>query len=381
MDVLPDIEHIDLAYQLINNMHHNHIKYIYRGDFNPHITTRILEVAEVDLENSEDTNRLRKKIFFIMIECLQNITKHRVELRNNTIQESGLFLIQKTNSFYFITTCNVVKREASAKIKQSIERINSSNSKQIRELYNKVLVNGKMSDKGGAGLGFIAMAKKSGQKFIYEFKPIDEELDYFYFRVAIPLSRDIGRHTKSDDIVSPPLYKTIELHQILNNGRIMFNFNGNFTHENFVSLISIVIEQTNGSSAIVKRLFQVLVDVLKNIAKYGSDIDLELKNKIGKSPGIFLLGLSKNMYCLTAGNYILHEKIDTLCTMINKVNTLSDDELSKRYQQKLIESKTKSEYSTELSFLEVRLLSATKLTYKFKEVNKRHSLFLLQVAV
>ncbi len=381
MDVLPDIEHIDLAYQLINNMHHNHIKYIYRGDFNSHITTRILEVAEVDLENSEDTNRLRKKIFFIMIECLQNTTKHRVELRDNTIQESGLFLIQKTSNFYFITTCNVVKRQASANIKQSIENINSLNSKQIREYYNKVLVNGKMSDKGGAGLGFIAMAKKSGQKFVYEFKPIDQELDYFYFRVAIPLHKSTESYTGVEDVNSPPLYKTIELHQILNNEHIIFNFNGNFTHENFVSLISIVIEQTNGSSAIIKRLFQVLVDVLKNIAKYGSDIDLELKDRIGKSPGIFLLGLTNDMYCLTAGNYILNEKIETLRTMINHVNALSDDELSKRYQQKLIESKTKSEYSTELSFLEVRLLSANKLAHKFKKVNERHSVFLLQVAV
>ena len=40
-----------------------------------------------------------------------------------------------------------------------------------------MLNNNQFSPKGGGGLGFVDLARKSGQKLHYDFKPVDDEDD------------------------------------------------------------------------------------------------------------------------------------------------------------------------------------------------------------
>ena len=49
----------------------------------------------------------------------------------------------------------------------------------LKEYYMQHLENNQLSDKGGAGLGFITIAMKSGNKLAYEFDKIDEETSLF----------------------------------------------------------------------------------------------------------------------------------------------------------------------------------------------------------
>ena len=48
-----------------------------------------------------------------------------------------------------------------------------------------MLSNGEMSDKGGGGLGFIDIAKKSGEKLNYHIRKIDEKYSFFTLTVKI----------------------------------------------------------------------------------------------------------------------------------------------------------------------------------------------------
>jgi len=42
-----------------------------------------------------------------------------------------------------------------------------------------------LSEKGGAGLGFIDIARKTGQKLVYSFLKIDEEKSFFVLTTTI----------------------------------------------------------------------------------------------------------------------------------------------------------------------------------------------------
>ena len=42
-----------------------------------------------------------------------------------------------------------------------------------------------ISDKGGAGLGFLDMAKKTGTKFEYYFEPLDDEKCFFILTIRV----------------------------------------------------------------------------------------------------------------------------------------------------------------------------------------------------
>ena len=51
----------------------------------------------------------------------------------------------------------------------------------------EIIKNTNLSDKGGAGLGFVDMARKSGQKLEYGFRDLDQ--DYAFFSLLTKIAR------------------------------------------------------------------------------------------------------------------------------------------------------------------------------------------------
>ena len=73
--------------------------------------------------------------------------------------------------------------------------INGMDDEQLREEYKKALSSNEMSDKGTAGLGFIDIARKSGEKLYCEFEDADDDHVFFYFETRIAKDQSTG--TKS----------------------------------------------------------------------------------------------------------------------------------------------------------------------------------------
>ena len=55
------------------------------------------------------------------------------------------------------------------KVKSKIEKINAFDVAELKQFYMETLTDGKISSKGGAGLGFITIAMKSKNKLDYSF--------------------------------------------------------------------------------------------------------------------------------------------------------------------------------------------------------------------
>jgi hypothetical protein len=60
---------------------------------------------------------------------------------------------------------------------------------QVKELYMEVLSNGIMSNKGGAGLGFITMALKAKSKINYESQEVSDALTFFSVNIVLERSK------------------------------------------------------------------------------------------------------------------------------------------------------------------------------------------------
>ena len=54
-------------------------------------------------------------------------------------------------------------------------------------LYEKLSTNNELSDKGGAGLGFITIAMKSGNKITPQFETINDKYSLFLLEIKINL--------------------------------------------------------------------------------------------------------------------------------------------------------------------------------------------------
>jgi hypothetical protein len=160
---------------------------IYEGDFTQETTKSILSMAERNLESSGEESGIKKKIFNVMVEALQNIVKHSDEARENgeANHHAAIFLIGHEKSQYSIMSGNPVKNANIPALKNALERINGLDKEGLKELYKEIIKNTTISDKGGAGLGFVDMARKSGEKLEWAFVPMSDEFSFFCLKVNI----------------------------------------------------------------------------------------------------------------------------------------------------------------------------------------------------
>ena len=67
-----------------------------------------------------------------------------------------------------------------------LDHINNSDEATLESLYEKKMKSDIMSDDKCAGLGFIYMALKSGNKIIYSFNPsLTNDLSYFEIKITL----------------------------------------------------------------------------------------------------------------------------------------------------------------------------------------------------
>jgi hypothetical protein len=159
---------------------------IYEGDFTQETTKSILTMAERNLESSGEDSSIKKKIFNVMVEALQNIVKHSDDTQaRETSHHAAIFLIGHAQSQYSIMSGNPVRNENIPNLKQALEHINSLDKDGLKELYKDIIKNTSLSDKGGAGLGFVDMARKSGEKLEWSFVPMNDEYSFFCLKVNI----------------------------------------------------------------------------------------------------------------------------------------------------------------------------------------------------
>ena len=173
-------------YDLHQSMITNNVILIYEGDFTQETTKSILSMTERNLESSGEESGIKKRIFNVMVEALQNIVKHSDEIETDKGKHHvAIFLIGNEQSRYSIMSGNPVKKENVAALNSTLEKINSLDKDGLKELYKDIMKNTVLSEKGGAGLGFVDMARKSGEKLEWCFVDIDEEYSFFCLKVNI----------------------------------------------------------------------------------------------------------------------------------------------------------------------------------------------------
>lgn len=186
---------IDFVFKFFTDLRDNNISLVYDGEINHKVIRAFTDLINNELELKEEPNPVKKKIFNVMVESLQNISKHS-ECVNYSNQKygRGILLISESENSYNVTTGNVIKKESIKPISEDIDLVNSKNKNELRDLFKTRLSTGDLSTKGGAGLGFIDIAKKSENKIEYHFEKISEE--HYFFILNTQISK-IQKHGKN----------------------------------------------------------------------------------------------------------------------------------------------------------------------------------------
>ena len=180
---------MNFIYDLHRTMMSQKLILVYQGDFTQESTKSILAMAERNLDSSGEEGNIKRKVFNVMVEALQNIVKHSDELVDGQMRShAAIFLIGKEANRYTIMSGNPIRKGNVAGLEQKLNHINSLDKEGLKELYKEIIKNTTISEKGGAGLGFVDMARKSGEKLAFDFPEMSA--DYCFFCLTVHVPRD-----------------------------------------------------------------------------------------------------------------------------------------------------------------------------------------------
>lgn len=156
----------------------------YKGKYHFETIEKLINQAKTTIDKIEIKNVIKKKIINVLIECLENIHKYAIIDNENADILPQIFLIHSDDKF-FIKTKNLIAKEQTEILGNHLNLVNSQEKEGLKKMYEEIIDNGNISEKGGAGLGFIDMAIKSGNKIIYNFAEYNKETVFFELTVVI----------------------------------------------------------------------------------------------------------------------------------------------------------------------------------------------------
>ena len=178
---------MNYIYDLHRTMMSQNLILVYQGDFTQETTKSILTMAERNLDSSGEESGIKRKVFNVMVEALQNIVKHSDELVDGgTRSHAAIFLIGRESNRYSIMSGNPIRKSSVADLQKNLDHINGLDKDGLKELYKEIIKNTTISDKGGAGLGFVDMARKSGSRLEFSFPEMNADYCFFCLKVNVP---------------------------------------------------------------------------------------------------------------------------------------------------------------------------------------------------
>jgi len=147
-----------------------------------------------NFENQIEDVKLKKRVNYILLESLQNLFHHaekmQVDAQHENHSASRCVVYRMNENDFRIVTENVILNSQIDTLQHKIDFLNSMSCDQLKIYYQEMLNKNQMSAKGGAGLGLIEMARKSGKQIEYSFQKMDDKLSRFSLAITISSSKN-----------------------------------------------------------------------------------------------------------------------------------------------------------------------------------------------
>lgn len=339
---------------LIEKVKDNKICLSYLGLFNDEITTRLIAISEYYLENKTDLGKLKNKVSLLIAECFQNIIRHSgTKGQQSALTENpDFFQISILEDRVVLSSCNLIDNTYIGSLNEKMMLVNSLSSEELKKLYQEVLVNGSFSEKGGASLGLIEMARKSGLPIKYSFQESSDTQSRFFLSLEVSTSKE--RISAGVDI----LYH-VNFYLDLRDKKVIVMYKGDLSKDIIVSIINMLqnnfIDDKKPSSR-EKRLMVSLIEVLQNISKHGKVIN-------GSKEGVFCISMEKGDYIIESGNYIEEASREELENTLTEISGMAMEDISQLYKDRLLDNIITEEGNCGLGLLEVAKNSGNNFNY------------------
>ncbi|MCB9224812.1 MAG: SiaB family protein kinase [Crocinitomicaceae bacterium] len=161
-----------LYHELLND----HVVMLRKGDFSQETILPLFQLFESNLQIKKEDLVFKKKSLYILIELLQNMNRHGVEINGS---KEGLFLVIIKDGKYNMQTGNFIYKKNAEKLKGHLDSLNGLDKIELSKRYKEQLMSADIEEDKGAGLGIIEMFRQSEGEIIYTFDEVNEQLAFF----------------------------------------------------------------------------------------------------------------------------------------------------------------------------------------------------------
>lgn len=176
------LSHIYDFHKLMNE---KDIMLVYCGEFSQELNKTLLSFTERKFKSENVEDNTRRKIFNIMVEMLQNISKNKIERASEVPDISAAFILGANENDYILISSNLIRNDQIARLRDRIDQVNSLDKEGLKQLYKDVRLNASFSEKSGAGIGIIDIARKSENSLGYRFEEINNDFSVFSFLIRV----------------------------------------------------------------------------------------------------------------------------------------------------------------------------------------------------
>jgi hypothetical protein len=366
---------MDLTRRIRDKMMKERLMFVYRGVVTTENSVPLLMLLEKEMENSEFGFVGRKRLFMFVLESLQNVTRHSTQSLH---ADMSLVVYSKSGNGYTVTTGNVLPTSGIKDLRLRLDEINNLDAKEIRNVYRQMLSTSEFSSKGGAGLGLIEMAKKTGNKLDYDFVELDNEYSYFILSKTVD-SGGVGSHFGTNE--KPFHGKSVsQLERLMAENNVYLIWSGHISPDvgkEVLSFTETKLAEDDVESNLKKRVFSILVEILENVAKYSPGREPE--EEFGMP--VAMIRLIDKVFSLTTGNLILNEKVEHLKEKLDTINEYDKIGLKELFRKSLSGQTITSDSTGNMGLIDMARKSGSKLVYKFEKINDTYSYYTLTVKV
>ncbi|MES2593586.1 MAG: SiaB family protein kinase [Bacteroidota bacterium] len=158
----------------------------FTGQFDHLLTTLLLINVKNKLSSTEVASGVEKRVYNVLVECIENVSKHSFQGSKN--ENIATLLLTKSDTKYTIVTGNYIPNSDIPYLKEKLEVIINSSPLELKQMYREKIL-GKRTDDNNAGLGIIDIAIKTGNQIKYEFTPLTDSTTFYLLQTEINIQK------------------------------------------------------------------------------------------------------------------------------------------------------------------------------------------------
>ena len=174
----------------------------YNGPVNPETIESIIAGFQQSKDYADLNKTTGKKVYAILVECLENISRHSLKNSGDKIITDPYLSVRKEKDEIIITAGNPVSEKNKNELINILDKINNLKEDSLKALYDEKIDKELKDDEISAGLGLIIIALKSGSRINYSFHNTD--YSYTIFEIQISISESLIRKLIIEKTSSSP---------------------------------------------------------------------------------------------------------------------------------------------------------------------------------